>query len=97
MHLSIEQIEHIARLARLEVSETEKKTYSEQLSAILDYVDQLQKVDTEGVEPTSQVTGLVNNNREDEVIESGIASDLLATAPSTRDGFITIPKIFDHK
>jgi len=97
MHLSIEQIEHIARLARLEVSETEKKTYSEQLSAILDYVDQLQKVDTEGVEPTSQVTGLVNNNREDEVIESGIASDLLATAPSVRDGFITIPKIFDHK
>jgi len=97
MHLSIQQIEHIARLARLEVSEVEKKTYSEQLSAILDYVDQLQKIDTTGVEPTSQVTGLVNNNREDVIEDSGIASDLLATAPSQSDGFITIPKVFDHK
>jgi aspartyl-tRNA(Asn)/glutamyl-tRNA(Gln) amidotransferase subunit C len=97
MHLSTQQIEHIARLARLEVSDTEKQTYSEQLSAILDYVDQLQKIDTTGVEPTSQVTGLVNNNREDIVAESAVAQDLLATAPATRDGFITIPKVFDHK
>ena len=94
MKLTTEQVRHIATLARLEITDTEAEHYREQLSAILDYVDQLQQVDTTGVEETSQVTGLVNAMRDDVVVPSGIESELIDTAPSHADGFITIPKVF---
>ena len=97
MKLSKSEVEHIAQLARLRLTEAEKEKYSEQLSGILDYVEKLSAVDTSGVEPTSQVTGLTNVTREDEVIESGISEELVAVAPESADGFIVIPKIFDNK
>ena len=67
MELTKEQIKHIANLARLELTEAEIKTYDEQLSNILNYIDQLKEVKTEGVDPTAQVTGLKNVFREDRV------------------------------
>ena len=67
--LSKKEVEKIAKLARLDLSETELDTYAEQLSAILGYVSQLNEVDTENVEITTQVTGLSNIMRED-IIES---------------------------
>lgn len=97
MKLSTEQVEHIAVLARLNLTEQEKQEYREQLSAILDYVEKLGKADTDMVEPTSQVTGLVNVMREDEVIESGISQELVKAAPESQSGHIRIPKIFDNK
>ena len=97
MALSKEQVEHIASLARLRLTEEEKEKYPGELSAILAYVEKLQAVDTAGVEPTSQVTGLVNVMREDEVIESGIGQDLFKNAPDSSLGFIRIPKVLKHK
>ena len=67
MKLSEKEIQHIADLARLELSEEEKKIYGKQLSHVLDYIDQLKEVDTAGIEPTAQVTGIENVYREDRV------------------------------
>ena len=67
MKLSNKDIKHIANLARLELSDKELDKYGSQLSAILGYIDQLQEVDTTGVEPTAQVTGLTNVFAKDEI------------------------------
>ncbi len=97
MKLTIKEVEHIAALARLRLTDEEKEKYSEQLSAILDYMEKLQTVDTAEVEQTSQVTGLINVMREDEIIESGISEELLACAPEHGLGFVKIPKVFENK
>jgi aspartyl-tRNA(Asn)/glutamyl-tRNA(Gln) amidotransferase subunit C len=97
MKLSIKEVEHIATLARLKLTEAEKEKYSGQLSGILDYMEKLSAVDTAGIEPTSQVTGLTNITRADEIIESGIAQELIDCAPESADGFVKIPKIFENK
>ena len=93
MKLSQQEVEHIASLARLKLNEEEKAKYSQELSAILDYVEKMQAVDTTGVEETSQVTGLNNVMREDKVIESGISEELVANAPEAGNGYIKVPKI----
>ncbi len=67
MQLNKEQIQHIAKLARLELTEEELEKYGDQLSNILNYIDQLQEVDVAGVEPTAQITGLDNILRADEI------------------------------
>jgi len=97
MKLSQEEVEHIAKLARLRLNPEEKEKYSSQLSNILNYMEKLQTVNTTKVEPTSQVTGLTNIMREDEIIESGIADELIAGAPVQSNGYIKIPKIFENK
>ncbi|MDO8570238.1 MAG: Asp-tRNA(Asn)/Glu-tRNA(Gln) amidotransferase subunit GatC [Candidatus Daviesbacteria bacterium] len=66
MKLSIEQVKKVAKLANLSLTADEENLYAEQLSQILDYVDQLNQVDTLGVEPTFNVTGLSNVMRKDE-------------------------------
>ena len=69
MKLTTDQIEQISTLARLELTEKEKSMYAEQLSVVLDYVEILNEVDTDGVEETCQVTGLEDVVREDKIIE----------------------------
>lgn len=93
MKLSQEQVQHIANLARLAVTPDEASRYSEQLSAILDYVEQMNRVDTTSIEPTSQVTGLANVSRSDQRVDSGIAAELVAQAPRHSDGYIDVPPI----
>lgn len=68
--ISIKEVEHIAALARIELSEEEKAEFASQLSDVLGYVEQLNEVDTESVEPISQVTGMVNVTREDLIRDS---------------------------
>ena len=97
MKLSKSEVEHIATLARLRLSLAEAEKYSDQLSGILNYMDKLNSVDTVGIEPTSQVTGLHNVYRTDEIIDSGIAPQLVACAPESTGGFVVVPKIFENK
>ena len=92
--LNKEQIEHLAKLSRLELTEDEKKLYSEQLSSVLDYFKKLQEVDTEKVEITSQVTGLENVTRSDKVAESGVEKELIERAPDQEDGQIKTKSVF---
>lgn len=63
--LSVEEVRHIADLARIELSDGEKEKYAEDLSAVLSYIDQLNEVNTKNIPATNQVTGLVNIVRED--------------------------------
>lgn len=87
--LSLEEVRHIAKLARLTLSAEEEVAMQKELSSILTYVDQLKEVDTSKVEATAQVTGSVNAFREDVVIEKESTPDeLLAVSPL---------KIIDHQ
>ena len=80
--LTTAQVEHIAKLARLELMPGEAEKMTKELAAILQYIDQLNEADTQNVEPTSQVTGLTNVFREDQVKPSGALPDaLLACSP----------------
>ncbi|MFH1668284.1 MAG: Asp-tRNA(Asn)/Glu-tRNA(Gln) amidotransferase subunit GatC, partial [Candidatus Komeilibacteria bacterium] len=90
MKLSKKEVEHIAQLARLKLTDEDMATYSQQLSDILDYVDKMQTVDTKDVEPTSQVTGLTNVMREDKIIESGINEELVSLSPDSDNGYVKV-------
>jgi aspartyl-tRNA(Asn)/glutamyl-tRNA(Gln) amidotransferase subunit C len=92
-----EQVEHVAKLARLEVSEDEKAMFARQLSAILTYMDQLKEVDTEGVEPTTTELPTENVFREDAVKPSLTQEKALANAPDQADGYFRVPKILEDR
>ena len=97
MNLSKEQIEHIARLARLELSDEEFLKYGSQLSAVLDFIDQLKEVDIEGVEPTAQVTGLVNVWRKDAVVDCAETEReaALAEAPEIEERQVKVKRVLE--
>ena len=97
MKLTSQEVEKIANLARLGLSEAEKEKFAGQLSSILDYVETLQQVDTEGVEPTAQVTGLENVMRDDVIVaaESGVKADLLKQAPAVENGLVKTKSVFE--
>lgn len=84
----------LARLARLTITDEEVEKYRAELSEILKYVEQLQNVDVEGLEPTSQVTGLKNVMAEDEVVDYGVTpDDLLAIAPATEGRHVKVKRM----
>jgi aspartyl-tRNA(Asn)/glutamyl-tRNA(Gln) amidotransferase subunit C len=93
MRISKEQVEHVAKLARLEISEAEREAFSRQLSDILTYVEQLKAIDTEGVEPTATVVDSAGVFREDRVRPSLPQEGALANAPEAAEGFFIVPRI----
>ena len=93
--LSKEEIEHIAMLARLSLTEEEKELFSAQLSSILDYMEKLNELDTEHIEPTSHVLSISNVMREDSPGDSIPREDALANAPDRTDKFYRVPKIIE--
>jgi len=93
--ITIEEVEHVANLARLVFNEEEKKKLAEQLGRILDYIEQLNELDTEDVEPTSHVIPMKNVVRPDVVRPSLTRDDALANAPSDVDGLFEVPKIVE--
>ncbi len=89
------EVEHVARLARLELTEDEKARMTAQLDAILGYIEKLNQLDTSAVEPTSTVIPMVSVMREDEVRPS-LPQDLaLANAPDREDIFFRVPRIIE--
>jgi aspartyl-tRNA(Asn)/glutamyl-tRNA(Gln) amidotransferase subunit C len=97
MQLSKDEIQHIAKLARLELTDEELKKYGGQLSAVLNYIDQLKEVDVKGVEPTAQVTGLENVLREDEIKDwdEKEIEEALADAPEREERFIKVKRVIE--
>ena len=97
MELSRKEIEHIAKLARLELTEDELVKYGNQLSGVLNYIDQLKEVDVRGVEPTAQVTGLENILRRDEVNETdmSIIDEALKNAPELEDNQVKVKRVLE--
>jgi aspartyl-tRNA(Asn)/glutamyl-tRNA(Gln) amidotransferase subunit C len=96
MSLTLKQVEEIAGLARLDLSKQEKEHFRDQLSAILDYAEMLQQLDTSNVPPTAQVTGLVGVTREDVIEASLDQKEALANAPAAQDGFVVVPTVLEE-
>ena len=96
MVLTKKEVEHIALLARLGLTDAEIEKFSGQLSSILEYVEQLKEVDTEGVEPTAQVTGLENVLRPDDMNPSddALMKKTVALAPETEDDLVKTRSVF---
>ena len=86
-------IDNIAQLARLKLTDAEKERLGRHLEQIIEYIDQLNRLDTEDVEPTSHVLPIHNVFREDEVSQSGATPDYLTGSPSHQKGHYEVPKI----
>lgn len=95
MSITTKDVEHVAALARLELSEEEKAVYTEQLNAILKYAEQLNALDTEGVEPTSHAVPLFNVLREDTPKESLPIEKVMLNAPEEEDGQFKVPAVLE--
>lgn len=92
--LSREDVLKLARLARLTLTDEEVERYSKELTEILHYVEMLQNTDVTGLQPTTQVTGLTNVMREDEVIDYGTTpDDLLRGVPNKQDRLIKVKRM----
>jgi aspartyl-tRNA(Asn)/glutamyl-tRNA(Gln) amidotransferase subunit C len=88
-------VRHVARLARIKVTEKEAKSLQKELSAILDWVEQLGEVDTAGVEPMTRVEAMALKKREDKVTDGGIPDLIVKNAPLTEDYFFLVPKVVE--
>ncbi|MEW6544099.1 MAG: Asp-tRNA(Asn)/Glu-tRNA(Gln) amidotransferase subunit GatC [Nitrospirota bacterium] len=97
MQISKQDVEHVAKLARLDITEAEKEAFSRQLSSILSYVEKLKAIDTEGTEPTATVLEQVNVFREDEVRPSPSVERALVNAPESFEGHFVVPKIIEER
>ncbi len=91
--LTKEEVIKIAKLARIELTEKEVEKFQKELSTVLAYVEELKQVNTEGLEEVSQVTGLVNVQREDKAIETDCREEILAQAPEIKDGYFKVKAI----
>jgi aspartyl-tRNA(Asn)/glutamyl-tRNA(Gln) amidotransferase subunit C len=95
MALTLEEVDHIASLARLRLSDEEKARFREQLSAILDYMTLLRRLDTSALEPTATVLPLRSVLRPDVVTPSLPAGELLALAPETEAQMFRVPLVLE--
>ncbi len=89
-------VSYVAKLANIPLTKDEEEKFESQLSSVLDYFEQLKKVDTKNVKPTSQVTGLENVTREDTVFPSLPQKDALVNAKSTEKGFFKVKAILEQ-
>jgi aspartyl-tRNA(Asn)/glutamyl-tRNA(Gln) amidotransferase subunit C len=95
MSLTIEEVQHIANLARMNLSEDELERYRKQLSAILDYFKQLEGLDTKDIPPTANVSADQNPLRVDQSDPSLSPEELLKNAPEKDDHLFQVPPIFE--
>jgi aspartyl-tRNA(Asn)/glutamyl-tRNA(Gln) amidotransferase subunit C len=93
--LSQKEVEHIAELAKLQLTDDEKSLYAEQLSAILDYADRLQQLDTDSVPPMTSAVPLDTVLRDDEAQECLPPEKLLSNAPDTEQGMFRVNAVLD--
>jgi aspartyl-tRNA(Asn)/glutamyl-tRNA(Gln) amidotransferase subunit C len=95
MPVSNEQVRHIARLARIAMSDEELERLGPELNNILSWVEQLGEVDTEGVEPLATVIEQKLRLREDAVTDGECRDEVLANAPDAQHGFFAVPKVIE--
>lgn len=103
MSITKKEVEHIAKLARVEVTDTEVEKYEKELSAVLGFVDKLSEVDTADIQPLTGGTELVNVVRDDidnlqltaDNLRLELAAELVMAAPEHEDGFVKVKKVFE--
>lgn len=91
--ITIKDVEHVARLARLALTDDEKELFARQLADIVSYVDLLNELDTKDIEPMAQAIPMTNVMRNDVPENNFKRVDMLAISPYEEDGFIRVPKI----
>ena len=95
MSVDAATVRRIAHLARIAVAEDEVEHLKNELNGILAFVEQLQEVDVEGVEPMTSVTPMAMKKREDVVDDGGIADDIVKNAPATQNHYFLVPKVVE--
>lgn len=95
MKITVTDVEHVARLARLELSEQEKILFSGQMDAILGYVEKLKELDTDNILPTSHAVPMENSFREDVMYPSIGIDKALQNAPDRAETFFRVPKVIE--
>jgi aspartyl-tRNA(Asn)/glutamyl-tRNA(Gln) amidotransferase subunit C len=88
-------VDHVAELARLKLTDAETEEFTQELSGILGYIDEMDKAETGNMEIVSQITGLTNVTRADEVKNESNRENLLANAPAQKNGAILVKKVFE--
>ncbi|MFL6740792.1 MAG: Asp-tRNA(Asn)/Glu-tRNA(Gln) amidotransferase subunit GatC [Sphingomicrobium sp.] len=95
MSVSPDQVRHIAKLARIAMSEKELERLGPELNAIIGWVEQLAEVNTDGVEPLTAVIDQKLRLRDDVVTDGDIREEVLANAPEAQHGFFAVPKVIE--
>jgi aspartyl-tRNA(Asn)/glutamyl-tRNA(Gln) amidotransferase subunit C len=95
MSVDLQTVKRVAHLARIAVSDEEARKMQGELNRILGFVEQLNEVDVEGVEPMTSVIESTMKKRQDGVSDGGNASDIVANAPVSEDGFFVVPKVVE--
>ena len=95
--MSVDQdtVKRVAKLARIRVSDDEAASLQGELNTILGFVEQLNEVDVEGVEPMTSVTPMAMKKRSDEITDGDRADDIVANAPASEDHFFLVPKVVE--
>jgi aspartyl-tRNA(Asn)/glutamyl-tRNA(Gln) amidotransferase subunit C len=95
MHVDETTVRRIARLARIKISDDEAKSLEGELSQILNWVEQLDEIDTSSVEPMTRVVAQEMKQRPDKVTDGEIADDVVKNAPMTEDHYFVVPKVVE--
>ena len=95
MSIDVETARKVAKLARIKVEDEDLPALAADFSRILDFVEQLNEVDVEGVEPMTSVTPMRLKRREDVVTDGGHPEQILSNAPDAREGFFAVPKVVE--
>lgn len=95
MKISATDVEHVAKLARLQITAGEKDKFTNQINDILLYIEKLNELNTKGIAPMSQAAAGFNAFREDKIAESLGAGQALVNAPDARGDFFRVPKVID--
>ncbi len=95
MHVDQKLVKKIAHLARIRVSDEDVKHLETELSQIMDWVEQLSEVNTDGVEPLTSVVAATLRQREDKITDGGYPDDIVKNAPNSEDNFFVVPKVVE--
>ncbi len=91
--LTIQEVQHVAKLARLRLTDEQRKQYQSQLSAVLEHIAKLSELDVEGVEPMAHPSDISNRLDEDKHVESLAQIDVLSLMPQTEGEYLVVPKV----
>ena len=95
MSVTIDDVRHIANLARIEMSDQQAEKLLPELNNILGWVEQLGEVDTDGVEPLATVVDMAMRLRDDEITDGDVRDKVLSNAPNAQHGFFAVPKVIE--
>ena len=95
MSIDKDTVYKIARLCRIKIEEKDTETVSAELNSVLDWIDELNEVDTSGIEPLANITGHKLPLRKDNLLDGGYSEKILRNAPENSSGFFVVPKVIE--